>query len=156
MSKLKLSSRDDPLALTSRKSEPPPAAHAEREQPANGVGEPAAREAGSIDTAPARPKRRGSTSRRPAAGSRQAGRTPGPYDSDRLEQTGWRLYDGLLGRVRKLASELNDAGVRASAASVAAAVLHFHTPTDVDDADELMRRWRQVTASRSRARRDAP
>jgi hypothetical protein len=155
MSKLRLSRRDDPLAVSSPESDPTRTAQAEHEEAAKVESQLAAREADTIDAVPARSKRRGVTARRRAAGPRRTGPAPGPYDGDRLEQTGWRLYDGLLGRVRRLASELNDAGVPASAASVAAAVLHFHTPTDVDEADELMRRWRQVTASRSRAQRDA-
>ena len=83
----------------------------------------------------------------------EVGSGGGPYDADRLEQTGWRLYESVVAKVREDAMELSEAGTPASAASYAAAVLALRAPETVEEKLELMRRWHQLTASRTRARR---
>ena len=86
---------------------------------------------------------------RVAAGST----TDGNYDEDRLEQTGWRIYESLLAEVKARADELSAAGIPTSAAALAAATLHSHLPRTVEDGAEIMRAYRQATAGRQRARR---
>jgi hypothetical protein len=148
MTPLKLQQRDDPLAV----SEQPQAA-----------GVPAADAAASPSTAPPRPKRPAATRRRrsprpsnpeTSTGRQQVGERHN-YDDDRLEQTGWRLYESLLTRVRDQAQELTDAGIPTSAAALAAATLHSHLPDTVEEGAELMRVYRQASAGRPRARRRA-
>ena len=89
----------------------------------------------------------------PANGSK-VGETA-TYDDDRLEQTGWRIYDSIVAAVRDRAEELTDAGVPTSAAALAAATLHSRLPHTVEEGTEVMRAYRQASAGRARARRGA-
>ena len=155
MTPLKLQQRDDPLAV----SEQPQAAG---EQP-EAAGVPAGDAAASPSTAAPRPERPAATRRRrsprpsnpeASTGRQQVGERHN-YDDDRLEQTGWRLYESLLTRVRDQAQELTDAGIPTSAAALAAATLHSHLPDTVEEGAELMRVYRQASAGRPRARRRA-
>lgn len=143
MTRLRLSARDDPLAIGD-----PAQPNTQRDSVGrSNNGTPAA------GKSPPRPaKKRRAPQRRQPARARPTG--AGPYDEDRLEQTGWRLYEGLLARVRDMSGELNDTGVPASTAALAAAVLHFHTPRDVEEAAQLMREWRKTTAGRRNAERN--
>ena len=77
------------------------------------------------------------------------------YDDDRLEQTGWRIYESIVAAVRDRAQELTDAGVPTSAAALAAATLHSRLPKTVEEGTEVMRAFRQASAGRARARRGA-
>ncbi len=86
----------------------------------------------------------------PGAQPPATGRT---YDDDRLEQTGWRMYEGLLAEVRTRAEQLTTAGIPTSAAALAGATLHSHLPRSVEEGAEIMRAFRQATAGRQRARR---
>lgn len=142
MTRLRLSARDDPLAIGDPAQ---PNTQGDSTGRSND-GAPAARK-----PAPPPAKKRPAPKRRQPAGPRPTG--AGPYDDDRLEQTGWRLYEGLLDRIRDMSGQLNDTGVPASTAALAAAVLHFHTPRDVEAATELMREWRKTTAGRGSSAR---
>lgn len=145
---LKLQRRDDPLAIRTDS----PAA----------VAQPATATAPAADSPPVTPRaaaHRSPPPRRPAVAtdpSERRGRTePATYDDDRLEQAGWRIYASLLTTVRDRAQQLTDAGVPTSAAALAAATLHSHLPQTVQDGTEVMRAYRQASAGRARARRDA-
>jgi len=142
---LKLQQRDDPLAVGGRRDETgaaPPAPTAPPE-----VAPRATR---------TRPQGRRSTGQRAAGAGKTAnvGETP-TYDDDRLEQTGWRIYETLVAAVRDRAQELSDAGVPTSAAALAAATLHSRLPQSVEEGTEVMRAFRQASAGRARARRSA-
>ena len=148
MTPLKLQQRDDPLAV----SEQPPAAasRAGRAAPTRGTPRHSQKRAAH--------RRDADAPRGPATRASAAGRRWGrgiTYDDDRLEQTGWRLYESLLTRVRDRAQELTDAGIPTSAAALAAATLHSHLPGTVEEGTELMRVYRQASAGRPRARRGA-
>lgn len=145
---LKLQRRDDPLAI---RADTPAA-----------VGQPATATAPAADSPPATPRAAADRSprpRRPAIETdpvERRGRTePATYDTDHLEQAGWRIYASLLATVRDRAQQLTDAGVPTSAAALAAATLHSHLPQTVQDGTEVMRAYRQASARRTRVRRDA-
>jgi hypothetical protein len=144
---LRLQRRDDPLALSTP-------------QPAN--------EQDMGDTPPAAPSQEPDATRPPATRRRRATRRPPPaitpspatptdrtYDDDRLEQTGWRIYDSLLAEVRTRAEQLSAAGIPTSAAALAAATLHSHLPHTIEEGADIMRAYRQATAGRQRAHRHA-
>jgi hypothetical protein len=76
------------------------------------------------------------------------------YDEDRLEQTGWRIFDSLLEEVRERAQALTEAGVPTSAAALAAATLHSRLPRTVEEGTDVMRVYRQASAGRARPRRN--
>ncbi len=144
MSQLRLQKRDDPLAIATPLPE---------ESGDPGVGAPVPSEVVRRDTS-----RRVAPSSAPAAATPPvrvaAGSTAdGNYDQDRLEQTGWRIYESLLAEVKARADELSAAGIPTSAAALAAATLHSHLPRTVEDGAEIMRAYRQATAGRQRARR---
>lgn len=151
---LKLQHRDDPLAIGPDRTQ--------------ATGETGAATAVAEAPAPAQPPqvapratRSRSTRRRTPAGSEASAAPSAParatgeainYDDDRLEQTGWRIYDSLLAQVRDRAQELTDAGIPTSAAALAAATLHSHLPRTLEEGTDLMRVYRQATAGRRRAR----
>jgi len=137
MSQLKLQKRDDPLAITTA------APTAEKDE--TGETAPAA-------TTPKRPAARRTKPTAPSTASAPDQRT---YDQDRLDQTGWRIYESLLAEVRQRAEELSAAGIPTSAAALASATLHTHLPRTPEDGAEIMRIYRQATAGRQRARRTA-
>ena len=140
MSQLKLQKRDDPLAITT--------ATPTAEKDETGETAPAA-------TTPKRPPpaaRRRAGPTKPSTSSAPDQRT---YDQDRLDQTGWRIYESLLAEVRQRAEELSAAGIPTSAAALASATLHTHLPRTPEDGAEIMRIYRQATAGRQRARRTA-
>jgi hypothetical protein len=139
MSQLKLQKRDDPLAITT--------ATPTAEKDETGETAPAA-------TTPKRPPaaRRRALRTKPSTSSAPDQRT---YDQDRLDQTGWRIYESLLAEVRQCAEELSAAGIPTSAAALASATLHTHLPRTPEDGAEIMRIYRQATAGRQRARRTA-
>ncbi len=145
---LKLQRRDDPLAVGA-------GAHAKVAQPA--TASPPATEPPRV--APPAGATRSPRAPRPAVATDPTERgeptQPATYDDDRLEQTGWRIYESLLATVRDRAQQLTDAGVPTSAAALAAATLHSHLPHTVQDGTEVMRAYRQASAGRARARRDA-
>jgi hypothetical protein len=161
VSQLRLQKRDDPLAIGGTGPE-----HGEREQttaaeqaaakprasesPARRQPRTRRRETATPDTAAA-PAHRGQATP-PQAPPRHSQRT---YDDDRLEQTGWRIYESLLAEVKARADELSTAGVPTSAAALAAAILHSYLPRTIEDGAEVMRAYRQATARRQRARRTA-
>ena len=152
---LKLQHRDDPLAVGPDRTQ----ATGETGSTATAVAE-APGPAQPPEVAP-RPTRSRSTRRRAPAGSEASVPPSAParatseainYDADRLEQTGWRIYDSLLAQVRDRAQELTDAGIPTSAAALAAATLHSHLPRTVEEGSDLMLAYRQATAGRRRAR----
>jgi hypothetical protein len=148
MTPLKLQRRDDPLAVSEQQ---PEAASAPAVQAPDAAASPPPQQS------EGRVRRRRSP--RPsgprASGGRQEVGERHTYDDDRLEQTGWRLYESLLTCVRDQAQELTDAGIPTSAAALAAATLHSHLPSTVEEGSELMRVYRQASAGRPRARRSA-
>jgi len=156
---LKLQKRDDPLAVGPERSQTAgetPAAAPSAEAGAGGPAQPP-------EVAP-RPTRRRPARRRPSASSEAPAAPSAPvdvpgeginYDDDRLEQTGWRIYDSLLAEVRERAQELSDAGIPTSAAALAAATLHSHLPRSVEEGTDVMRVFRQASAGRRRARTSA-
>ncbi|MGO9959332.1 MAG: hypothetical protein ACLP50_25730 [Solirubrobacteraceae bacterium] len=146
MSQLRLQKRDDPLAIAMPQSE------SEDRDP--GVGETEPSEVVRGDT----PRRAVPSSTAADAPTRRVpvaagGTAEGGYDQDRLEQTGWRIYESLLEQVRARADELCAAGIPTSAAALAAATLHSHLPRTVEEGTEIMRAYRQATAGRQRVRR---
>lgn len=152
---LKLQQRDDPLAVNREMTEMTDAAVA--------AGEAAGAPSGAEASAPALPpevaaRTRPSPRRTRTRGAATAAARREPkaetvsYDDDRLEQTGWRIYDSLLAEVRERAQQLTDAGIPTSAAALAAATLHSHLPRTVEEGTELMRVYRQASAGRRRAR----
>lgn len=148
MAQLRLQKRDDPLAINRDAPEPP----APVEQDPNA---PAQQDQQTADPVRhRRPQAAGRSAHRrgpaPRSGAPAAERT---YDEDRLEQTGWRMYESLLGEVRARAAELTAAGIPTSAAALAAATLHSHLPQTVEEGAELMRAYWRATAGRQRARR---
>lgn len=150
MTPLKLQRRDDPLAVSRQDADPITAATASTGE-AGGTNLPATPQA----ETPARPPRKRSTRRTDSPHNVQQHVGEGhTYDDDRLEQTGWRLYESLLERVRDRAEQLSAAGIPTSAAALAAATLHAHLPQSIEEGTELMRTYRQVSAGRARTRRD--
>ncbi len=146
MSQLRLQKRDDPLAIATPLSE-------ESGDPGVGATEPAEIVTGDTSrrvTQSSAPAADAATRRVPAAAGSTA---DGNYDQDRLEQTGWRIYESLLAEVRARADELSAAGIPTSAAALAAATLHSHLPRTLEDGAEIMRAYRQATAGRQRTRR---
>ena len=149
MTPLKLQRRDDPLAVS--------------EQQPEAASTPAVLAPDAAASTPPQSEGRAPTRRRrsprPSGPRASVGRQEvgerHTYDDDRLEQTGWRLYESLLTRVRDRAQELTDAGIPTSAAALAAATLHSHLPGTVEEGSELMRVYRQASAGRPRARRGA-
>ena len=165
MSQLRLQKRDDPLAIggpvpENRKREARQTAGAEQAPAkARASASPVTRQPRTRRTqrpetkAPAEaapPQRRQAPP--PQHTPRQSQRT---YDDDRLEQTGWRIYESLLAEVKARAEELSAAGIPTSAAALAAATLHSYLPRTIEDGAEVMRAYRQATAARQRARRTA-
>jgi hypothetical protein len=153
MSQLRLQKRDDPLAINL--TEDATQLAAEREAQPERV---ANRQTHSAQpTAPAR--RRATRRRTPAPAPAPPAAAPGDpasersYDADRLEQTGWRMYESLLADVRARANELTAAGIPTSSAALAAATLHSHLPRTIDEGTEVMRAYRQATAGRTRRSR---
>ena len=148
---LKLQQRDDPLAVGDRRTpsapDPAPASPAPEPTAPPEVAPRAAR------TRPQRPR----TARQRGTGAPHGSKVGGTptYDDDRLEQTGWRIYESLVAAVRDRAQELSDAGVPTSAAALAAATLHSRLPQSVEEGTEVMRAFRQASAGRARARRSA-
>ena len=151
---LKLQRRDDPLAVNRPDT--------------TTAGEPPARASGADASAPASPPEvaprptRSRPARRRAPASSAAPATPAgavtdaiTYDDDRLEQTGWRIYDSIIAEVRERARQLSDAGIPTSAAALAAATLHSRLPRTVEEGTDVMRVYRQASAGRQRGRSDS-
>ncbi len=145
---LKLQRRDDPLAIGAGAPE--------------AVAQPATATAPATESPPVTPRAAADRSPpppRPAIETdpveRRERTRPATYDTDHLEQAGWRIYASLLATVRDRAQQLTDAGIPTSAAALAAATLHSHLPQTVQDGAEVMRAYRQASARRARARRDA-
>jgi len=148
---LKLQQRDDPLAVGDRRAPSAP-----ETVPASPTPEPATPPEVAPRAARTQAQRQRATRRRaaaPANGSK-VGETA-TYDDDRLEQTGWRIYESLVAAVRDRAEDLTNAGVPTSAAALAAATLHSRLPQSVEEGTEVMRAFRQASAGRARARRGA-
>jgi hypothetical protein len=146
VSQLRLQRRDDPLAIATPLAESGDNQGKDAPEPSEVVtGDTSRRVApSSVPAADA------ATRRAPVAAGSTA---DGNYDQDRLEQTGWRIYESLLAEVRARADELSAAGIPTSAAALAAATLHSHLPRTLEDGAEIMRAYRQATAGRQRARR---
>ena len=143
---LKLQRRDDPLAVNRPDT--------------TTAGEPPARASGADASAPASPPEvapRPTSSAAPATPSTAAGVVTDAitYDHDRLEQTGWRIYDSIIAEVRERARQLSDAGIPTSAAALAAATLHSRLPRTVEEGTDVMRVYRQASAGRQRGRSDS-
>ena len=151
---LKLQRRDDPLAVNRPDT--------------TTAGEPPARASGADALAPASPPEvaprptRSRPARRRVPASSAAPATPAgavtdaiTYDDDRLEQTGWRIYDSIIAEVRERARQLSDAGIPTSAAALAAATLHSRLPRTVEEGTDVMRVYRQASAGRQRGRSDS-
>ncbi len=152
---LKLTRRDDPLAI----GDAPESTPAESEQPVTAA--PAAAPDGDIAVndpgAQATPapvdaleSGDGETGERGVIAVSMGDR--GPYDDDRLVQTGWRMYESLVDEVAALNEALKAEGFAASRASLVAAVLHRHLPRDLHEADALLRDLRQASAGRAGGR----
>ena len=149
MSPLKVTRRDDPLAISADNEALSPDQHSTSlprhastpgAQPA--PAPPGPREPVERDREPGAPDQTGVVA--VPMGSR------GPYDDDQLVQTGWRIYESLVQEVASLSGRLNEDGVAASRASLVAAVLHRYLPRDLEDAEALLREFRQASAGRSR------
>lgn len=70
--------------------------------------------------------------------------TENPYAGDRRVPMNHRVLESIPARVAALSEELVDAGYAArqvSQAELIQAVLHFHTPSSVDEARILVQRW---------------
>jgi hypothetical protein len=149
MSQLRLQKRDDPLAINL--TEDATQLAAEREAQPERVANRQTH--GAQPTAPAR--RRATRRRTPTPAATPTGDAASErsYDADRLEQTGWRMYESLLADVRARANELTAAGIPTSSAALAAATLHSHLPRTIDEGTEVMRAYRQATAGRTRRSR---
>ncbi len=166
MSQLRLQKRDDPLAIGG-----PVPEQGEQEVPQTTGAEQAPAKARASTSPVTRQPRARRTQRteakapRAAAAPRHYRQATPPqntarqsqrtYDDDRLEQTGWRIYESLLAEVKARADELSAAGIPTSAAALAAATLHSYLPRTIEDGAEVMRAYRQATAGRQRARRTA-
>ena len=149
---LKLQRRDDPLAVNRPDT--------------TAAGQPTARASGA-DASASPPEvaprpTRSRPARRRAPASSAAPATPAgavtdaiTYDDDRLEQTGWRIYDSIIAEVRERARQLSDAGIPTSAAALAAATLHSRLPRTVEEGTDVMRVYRQASAGRQRGRSDS-
>jgi hypothetical protein len=161
MSQLRLQKRDDPLAIGG-----PVPEHEEQEARQTTGAEQAPAKALASASPVTRQPRTHRTQRRetktpgtaaaprhrrqatpPQHTPRQSQRT---YDDDRLEQTGWRIYESLLAEVKARAEELSAAGIPTSAAALAAATLHSYLPRTIADGAEVMRPYRQATAGRQK------
>jgi hypothetical protein len=157
MSQLRLQKRDDPLAINL--TEDATQLAAEREAQPERVANRQTH--GAQPTAPARrratrrrtPTRAATPAPTPAATATGDPASERSYDADRLEQTGWRMYESLLADVRARANELTAAGIPTSSAALAAATLHSHLPRTIDEGTEVMRAYRQATAGRTRRSR---
>lgn len=158
MSRLKLSRRDDPLAIGQGEPEPSVSARAAREETASpppAVLEPSEPEGPeAMEGADGESNNGGSAEERPG---RESAKQPvaratvrGPYDEDRLVQTGWRLYESLVDEVAVLSDQLTAEGYAASRASLVTAVLHRYLPRDLEEANSLLRELRQASAGRAR------
>ena len=150
---LKLQRRDDPLAVNR------PDTTAAGEPPARASGADASASASPPEVAPRSTRSRPARRRAPASSAAPA--TPAgavtdaiTYDDDRLEQTGWRIYDSIIAEVRERARQLSDAGIPTSAAALAAATLHSRLPRTVEEGTDVMRVYRQASAGRQRGRSD--
>ena len=142
MSDLKLTRRDDPLGAPPA----PPQAPASVSPP---VAERSARDGGASTTK----RDRGRDTKKPGRemnGAAIGGE--GPYDGDRLEQTGWRFYETVKAQVQEAAQELSDAGTQVSETALAQAVIALRMPESFAQRKALMEEWGQLTASRRRRR----
>lgn len=150
---LKLQRRDDPLAVSGSQEPAEPSSGGER------TATPAQPPEVTPRASRTQPQRRRTSTHATASAGAPTSRTPpsagetATYDDDRLEQTGWRIYESLVAAVRDRAQELTDAGVPTSAAALAAATLHSRLPRTVEEGTEVMRVYRQAGAGRARARR---
>lgn len=143
MSGLKLSRRDDPLAAA-----PKPVVAAETAAPAPVAPAPAEpREDAGTAREPKREKRTGAARGGTKTTARGEG---GPYDGDRVEQTGWRFYETVKAGVRDAAEELSATGVPTSEVALAQALCALRMPETLEERAELMREWNTRTASRRR------
>ena len=149
---LKLQHRDDPLAVGASRRDAETAAGPAASVPA--AAEPPEVAPRAARARPQRRRRAAAPERRPRSAGGPARGKSSTYDQDRLEQTGWRIYESIVAAVRDRAQELTDAGVPTSAAALAAATLHSRLPKTVEEGTEVMRAYRQATAgARPRAPR---
>lgn len=158
MSRLKLTRRDDPLTIGEGKPESSVSARPEREEapPASESAlDPTEVEVGeAFEGSDSESGNGASTEQHPRRGiaEQPAARAAvrGPYDEDRLVQTGWRLYESLVDEVAALTDQLTAEGYAASRASLVTAVLHRYLPRDLEEANSLLRELRQASAGRAR------
>jgi len=143
VSGLKLSRRDDPLAAA-----PKPAVAAETAAPAPVAPAPVEPQEDPGSARKPKSQSRGGTTRRETeTAARGEG---GPYDGDRVEQTGWRFYESVKAQVHDAAEELSAAGTPASEVALAQAVVALRMPGSPEERKALMEEWRQLTATRGR------
>jgi hypothetical protein len=148
MTQLKLQKRDDPLAIS------PPDTLTDQPAPASPTDDAPQAGRRPRPAGPPTSRRRATPQPAPTEDSEVPVQTPPGrvYDEDRLEQTGWRIYESLLEDVRIRAEELTAAGIPTSAAALAAATLHSYLPRTVEDGSDVMRVFRQASAGRRRTR----
>ena len=165
MSQLRLQKRDDPLAIGG----PVPENREREERQTTGAEQAPAKARASASPVTRQPQTRRTQrpeTKAPAEAAPPQRRQAAPpqhtphqsqrtYDDDRLEQTGWRIYESLLTEVKARAEELSAAGIPTSAAALTAATLHSYLPRTIEDGAEVMRAYRQATAGRQRARHKA-
>jgi hypothetical protein len=68
-------------------------------------------------------------------------RTENPYAGSTRKTLGHRVFEPQARRLTEIAGELQAESYKASAADLLQAILHFHTPADVDAAAELVDQW---------------
>jgi len=166
MSQLRLKKRDDPLAIGG----PVPENREREARQTTGVEQTPAKARASASPVTRQPQTRHTQrpeTKAPGTAAEPPHRRQAPpaqhtprqsqrtYDDDRLEQTGWRIYESLLTEVKARAEELSAAGIPTSAAALTAATLHSYLPRTIEDGAAVMRAYRQATAGRQRARRTA-
>lgn len=69
-----------------------------------------------------------------------------PYAGQRKVQAPVRLFPPLWDRLEQLVRELREEGLEVDKTALLNAVLHFHGPDDLDEARELVNRWRALLA----------
>ncbi|MGO9792125.1 MAG: hypothetical protein ACLP8S_22270 [Solirubrobacteraceae bacterium] len=92
----------------------------------------------------------------PAASSRALRKEPSsssaaptetnPYAGQRKVQAPVRLFPPLWDRLEQLVRELREEGLEVDKTALLNAALHFHGPGDLDEARELVNRWRALLA----------
>jgi acetyl esterase/lipase len=99
---------------------------------------------------PSPPRRSRTRRERPAAAAPTAPEASpsesNPYAGQHKTQAPVRLFPPLWERLEQLVRELRDEGLETDKTAMLNAVLHFHGPRDLDQASDLVNRWRALLA----------